>query len=919
MYSDYVVRCKGPKALRFLPSELRPDRQAIIRKKHHSGGIQGLPVCSRDRTCFDNGVSVRYSYIVKKRRGRASESEHRVRSLQSSFYAGNSLKISNEQGERRAPSITTCMTSKISVSVAEGAARETRMTDKIDTKKVAEPNKLLPSQLDELREKALNRLENAFDEIAARISVPDQGDVAKLLNELRVQQIELEIQNEQLRQTQIELAESRDEFFDLYETAPVGYLTVTAQGMIQKANLTLTSLLRTGKNNLLSRPLPKFIATKDQGTFYACLQNALRSQMKCVCELRMGQPNEDFFDAHVEIVPKLDQGDDMESCRVVIIDITSRKQAEEALKRAQAELERKVEERTRDLFQSRQRLASALEGADLGMWAIDLRTEALFSDERLRGILGYSNHEISASFRDWVALCHPDDMSAMRNAFRRHLKGESAVYESEHRIRAKDDTWKWLLVRGKVVEWDERGQPMKMAGTGLDITARKQAQGALAESEERFRTIIESVPHLIWIKDIHGTVTHVNRAVSDLHNMPVSAIIGRTVNDLFDPQVAHQINEIDRRVLEGEAIEMEHARSIEGSLRTFLDIRVPLYDRERRIVGLAVVSRDITDRKRLLAVPDTRMEDYPSAATKRMLEQARQFASEKSTVLLLGESGSGKDWLARWIHDHSPRAANSFFAVNCASIPAELAESELFGHEKGAFTGAVTRKRGLLELSEGGTLLLNEIGELPLSLQSKLLVFLDTKEFLRLGGERPVRVNARLIAATHRDLKKEISEERFLPPLYYRLSVLSIEIPPLRERIEDIPVLVQQLISEFSAQLSSPAIGAIDPGELELLSRYNYPGNVRELRNLVERSLILSRGDRLELRPPTHSIRVPDSYPCVYIRPDQTIAEAKDELMKTMCEDALRRAGGNKKAAADSLGVSRDAFYRYLRQYEIIV
>jgi DNA-binding NtrC family response regulator len=250
-------------------------------------------------------------------------------------------------------------------------------------------------------------------------------------------------------------------------------------------------------------------------------------------------------------------------------------------------------------------------------------------------------------------------------------------------------------------------------------------------------------------------------------------------------------------------------------------------------------------------------------------------------------------------------------------VPADIAESELFGHERGAFTGAIARKRGLVELSEGGTLLLNEIGELPLPLQSKLLAFLDTKEFLRVGGEKPVRVNARLIAATHRDLKTEVAEGRFLQPLYYRLSVLTVEVPPLRERIEDMPVLVQHLVAELTAGLASPDIPEIDPQSLRHLARYDWPGNIRELRNVIERSLILSQGKRLLLRPPSESVRVPASYPCVYLRPDETLAEAKEDLMRTMCEDALRRAAGNKKEAARSLGISRDTFYRYLRQHEI--
>ena len=172
-------------------------------------------------------------------------------------------------------------------------------------------------------------------------------------------------------------------------------------------------------------------------------------------------------------------------------------------------------------------------------------------------------------------------------------------------------------------------------------------------------------------------------------------------------------------------------------------------------------------------------------------------AKKNSTILLLGESGSGKDYIAKYIHEHSDRSGWPYFSINCAAIPSELAESELFGHEKGAFTGAVAQKRGLLELAEGGTLLLNEIGELSPLLQAKLLTFLDTRAFTRVGGVKEIIVNVRLLAATNRDLWKEVQEGRFRSDLFYRINVLTIKIPPLRERTEDIPVLVEEILSQL--------------------------------------------------------------------------------------------------------------------------
>ncbi len=218
------------------------------------------------------------------------------------------------------------------------------------------------------------------------------------------------------------------------------------------------------------------------------------------------------------------------------------------------------------------------------------------------------------------------------------------------------------------------------------------------------------------------------------------------------------------------------------------------------------------------------VDDYPSEATRSTLQKALKAAAGTGSVLLLGESGTGKDYLARFIHNHSSRADGPFFAINCAAVSPELAESELFGHESGAFTGARGRKRGLLELAQQGTLLLNEVGELLPALQAKLLTFLDTRSFTRVGGEVNVSVDARLIAATNRDLEKEVSEGRFRNDLFYRLNVLSIRVPALRERIEDIPILAREIIALLVAEMDLSYTPEIDPATVNTFSNYNLAG-----------------------------------------------------------------------------------------------
>jgi transcriptional regulator with PAS, ATPase and Fis domain len=288
-------------------------------------------------------------------------------------------------------------------------------------------------------------------------------------------------------------------------------------------------------------------------------------------------------------------------------------------------------------------------------------------------------------------------------------------------------------------------------------------------------------------------------------------------------------------------------------------------------------------------------------------------------VLLLGESGSGKDYFAKYIHDHSARANGPYFAVNCAAISPTLAESELFGHEKGAFTGAASRKRGMLELADGGTLLLNEIGELPLPLQAKFLTFLDTRKFARVGGEKEISINVRIIAATNRNLEQEVKEGRFRQDLFYRLNVLRIEVPPLRERSEDIPMLVQELLLKLRNEgqvYQNPVIG---PEVVNSLKKYHWPGNVRELRNVLERALILSQGKALNLSnlgfhdAERMTAGKEKASFAVSFPSEKSLKNITQDLKRFLINEALRMSNGSRQRAAKLLGISRYSLKHYMK------
>ncbi|MBM3301276.1 MAG: sigma 54-interacting transcriptional regulator, partial [Deltaproteobacteria bacterium] len=368
---------------------------------------------------------------------------------------------------------------------------------------------------------------------------------------------------------------------------------------------------------------------------------------------------------------------------------------------------------------------------------------------------------------------------------------------------------------------------------------------ALRASEERFRAVFETAQDGIFIKDQDLAYTHVNPAMLRLLDMPLETVVGRTDEDLLGQEVARHLRDVELRVLAGQTIEVEHTISPNRVPVTINCVRVPMKAPSGEVIGLCGIARDVTERKEWEIERIPAPEELPSAAMRATLEQVRLAAKTDALVLFLGESGAGKDYLARYLHDHSRRAGGPFFSINCAALPPELAESELFGHEPGAFTGSRGRKRGLLELAEGGTLLLNEIGDLSPQLQAKLLTFLDTQSFTRVGGEKNIAVNARLVAATNRELEREVELGTFRKDLYFRLNVFSITVPPLRERIEDLPILVNELLKALSEKIGLLEIPPVDHGAMEALVRYEWPGNVRELRNVIERALILCRGKRI--------------------------------------------------------------------------
>ncbi len=299
---------------------------------------------------------------------------------------------------------------------------------------------------------------------------------------------------------------------------------------------------------------------------------------------------------------------------------------------------------------------------------------------------------------------------------------------------------------------------------------------------------------------------------------------------------------------------------------------------------------------------------------KEVIDSAKKVALTDTNVLLLGESGTGKDILARSIHNWSSRRGRLFMPVNCVALSEELLESELFGHEKGAFTGASAQKRGKLEVADGGTVFLDEIGDMKPGLQAKILRFLQNREFDRVGGTRPIRVDVRVIAATNRDLLQAVKTGAFREDLFFRLNVVTLTLPPLCERTEEIPQLTEFFLKKYCREAKKPLM-RISPHAMKLLTAYSWPGNVRELENAIERAVVLKSGDTLN--PTDFALQPMDFASEPTERMERPFHEAVEHQKREIIKRALSRAGGSQTKAADRLGLQRTYLARLIKQLDI--
>src|SRR5229473_2520833 len=454
-------------------------------------------------------------------------------------------------------------------------------------------------------------------------------------------------------------------------------------------------------------------------------------------------------------------------------------------------------------------------------------------------------------------------------------------------------------------------------------TALEKASEEIKKSEAELRTIIDAIPQLIIALGADGNFLSANQAVSEFTGLTKEELAPEGFREVFHPQDTERLrDERDAAIARGAAFEYERQiRRKDGQYRWFLAQYKPLLDERGEVTHWYVTGTDIDDRKQ--AEERTRQENLAlreeidhssmfeeivgsSPALCNVLAQVARVAPTDSTVLISGETGTGKELIARAIHKRSKRAARAFIRVHCAAIPQSLIASELFGHEKGAFTGALQRRVGRFEAAHGGTILLDEIGELPMETQIALLRVLREREFERIGSTQPLKVDVRVVAATNRDLGRAVEAGTFRQDLFYRLNVFPIRIPPLRERVDDIPLLVEYSIDRYGKK-AGKNFRAISKKTLELFETYDWPGNVRELQNVIERAVVLCDSGTFSVdetwlkreAPVVSGASVPLS---------ASLAERERELERELIEDALAQSRGRisgPSGAAAKLGIPR--------------
>ncbi len=620
-------------------------------------------------------------------------------------------------------------------------------------------------------------------------------------------------------------------------------------------------------------------------------------------EHRLQLPDGAVTHVRVTAHPSLDSAGNVEFVGAVT-DVTQQRRAEARIRSQEAEL--------RDVVDTIPAI----------VWSALPDGSNSYVNSRFVEYCGMPAEQIAGS--GWHAATHPDDLER-HNAKWLACAASGEPLEDEVRFRRADGQYRWHLQRGVPLR-DKAGHIVKWYGVLTDIEDRKRAEDKIRDQETELRQMLDFAPQLIAVYGSNFQRLYANRVALDY--------AGVTLEEWRQNPERGAFVHPDDRALEHDHADRESPYALElrlrkgdGSYRWFLARYNPVRDDKGQVIRWYISCTDIDDRKRAeerLQQENVALREEvdkasmfeeivgSSPALTAVLSRVSKVASSDSTVLITGETGTGKELVARAIHRRSRRASRAFVAVNCAAIPRDLIASELFGHEKGAFTGALQRRLGRFELADGGTIFLDEVGELSAETQVALLRVLQEREFERVGGRDSIRVDVRVIAATNRDLSAAVDDGTFRQDLFYRLNVFPLEMPPLRERREDIVVLVEYFIGRY-ARKAGKTFRRVSKRTLDRLRSYPWPGNVRELQNVIERSVIVSDTDEFTVDESWLS-----GASAVESRLGLSGTLAAHE--KAIVEEALRASGGRvagPSGAAARLGLPRSTLESKIRLLKI--
>jgi PAS domain S-box-containing protein len=620
-------------------------------------------------------------------------------------------------------------------------------------------------------------------------------------------------------------------------------------------------------------------------------------------------------------------------------DITQRKHAEEALQRSEgylAEAQKLTHTGSWAVRIPQTENAQREAGQELTVIPRSGWTGSYWSTEMYR-IFGLDPGPTPPSYLEVVQRMHPEDARNYTPAVEQAIR-DRTDFEIDYRLLLPNGAPKYIHVVGHPVV-NAAGDVIELVGTAMDITEQHEARVALQTAfeqikaeESELRRMTDAIASYVYVLRPDGTALYANQTVLDYTGLTLEDVQREDQRArVFHPEDVERLRrERHEGLARGKPFELEQrALGKDGNYRWFLVRYNPLRDDQGHIIRWYATGTDIEDRKRA----EERMRDE-NLALREQIDQAFMFeeivgaspalqnvlssivkvAPTDSTVLITGETGTGKELIARAIHKHSQRSGQAFISVNCASIPSSLIASELFGHEKGAFTGAVQRRQGRFELAHSGTIFLDEVGDLPAETQIALLRVLQERQFERVGGNRVLPTNVRVIAATNRDLTSAIAAGTFRADLFYRLNVFPIEVPPLRKRKEDIPMLVEYFVKRY-AEKAGKQIRKIDNNTLERCQSYAWPGNIRELQNIVERSVIFCSGDTFWIEKAWLTGAQPPRQELAGPLPD-TLQNQERKIIETALTESKGKVAGLEGAAA-KLGIPRSTLDSKIKQLRI--